>query len=260
MRRILITGKNGYIARRFEEYIRRFPEEYRVRSISLRDGAWRETDFSQYDVVLHTAGIAHVRETPENAELYYAVNRGLAIETAERAKSGGVEQFIFLSSMSVYGVEEGTITAETVPAPVSHYGKSKLQAEEGLLPLESETFTVSILRPPMVYGDGCKGNYQTLVRIARSSPVFPDYQNRRSMVSIETLCRFIKDVIDGRSGGVFVPQERAYICTSEMVREIAARNGRRMKLVRWLNPAAALARRFTRRGRKAFGDLIYQDS
>lgn len=260
MKRLLITGKSGYIAQQFAQFLRLFPEAYSVTSVSLRGSDWREIDLSSYDVILHTAGIAHIKETPENAHLYDEVNRDLTIELAEKAKNAGVKQFIFLSTVSVYGMDEGVITEETVPNPVTHYGRSKLQAEEGILPLQSDDFTVSILRPPMVYGDGCKGNYQALVKIAQISPVFPDYRNRRSMVSIETLCAFMKDVIDKQAAGIFLPQEKEYICTSEMVREIAAKEGRKIRLVHWLNPGVSLAVRFTKKGRKAFGDLIYRDT
>ena len=107
------------------------------------------------------AGIAHIKETKENAELYYKVNRDLAIETAKKAKAQGVKQFVFLSTMSVYGMETGVITKETIPHPKNNYGKSKLQAEEKILSLSDEDFKVCIIRPPMVYGEGCKGNYQT---------------------------------------------------------------------------------------------------
>ncbi len=259
MKRILITGKSGYIAQCFDRSLRQFSSEYCATSVSLRDGTWREADFSQYDVVLHAAGIAHIKETTGNAHLYYEVNRDLTLDVAQKAKQAGVGQFVFLSSVSVYGMDEGVITRETVPHPLSHYGKSKLQAEEGLRALRTDDFKVSILRPPMVYGDGCKGNYQTLVKLARVVPIFPDYQNQRSMVSIETLCRFIKSVIDRGAEGIFFPQEERYICTSEMVREIADREGRQIKFVRWLNPLVSLAARSTKKGRKAFGSLIYQE-
>lgn len=258
MKRILITGKNGYIARHFDQFLRQFPNEYRVTSVSLRDGAWRGSDLSQYDVILHTAGIAHIRETSENAHLYYEVNRDLTMEAAQKAKRAGVGQFIFLSSASVYGMEEGVITRETEPHPVSHYGRSKLQAEEGLHALRSDNFRISILRPPTVYGEGCKGNYQTLVKLAGLVPIFPSYRNQRSMVSIDTLCRYIKDIVDRKAEGIFFPQEDRYVCTSDMVRELAAERGRHIYLASWLDPAVFLAKRCTRAGRKAFGNLIYQ--
>lgn len=256
MKNLLITGKSGYIARQFEGFIRRFPNEYDVTAISLRNSDWREMDFSQYDAVLHTAGIAHMKETRNNVGLYYEINRDLTVELAQKAKKSGVRQFIFLSSVSVYGMDEGIITQETIPNPVSSYGKSKLQAEEGLLPLQTDDFTVCILRPPMVYGNGCKGNYRMLEKIARLSPIFPDYQNRRSMVSVETLCRSIKNLIDQSACGIFFPQEENYICTSEMVQEIAVGMGKKIRLVRWLNPFVSVAVGYTRAGKKAFGDLI----
>lgn len=159
MKKILITGANSYIGTSFEKYMAQWPEKYQVDTVDMIDGTWREKDFSGYDTVFHVAGIAHQKETQENAELYYKINRDLAFDTAVKAKTDGVKQFIFLSSMSVYGLETGVITKETVPTPKSNYGKSKLQAEELLNGLADETFKVAILRPPMVYGKGCKGNY-----------------------------------------------------------------------------------------------------
>lgn len=260
MRRLLITGKNGYIAQKFAQFLREFPDEYDETLISLRDSGWREADFSQYDAVLHTAGIAHIKETSDNAALYYQINRDLTLEVAKAARAAGVKQFVFLSSVSVYGLEEGTITRETLPKPSSHYGRSKLQAEEGICQLQTDHFAVSILRPPMVYGEGCKGNYQTLVKIARKTPVFPDYWNQRSMVSIGTLCACMKEILDKEKTGVFFPQEREYICTCKMVQQIAGEYGRELRLVRWLNPAVVVAKHFSKRGRKAFGNLIYLHS
>lgn len=259
MKRLLITGTNSYIGKSFEQFIRRFPTDYSVSSISLRTPAWTQEDFSQYDVILHTAGIAHIKETPANAHLYYEVNRDLAVEVAKRAKAAHVKQFIFLSSMSVYGLDEGVITPETAPLPRTHYGKSKLQAEEQLIALQSDDFVISILRPPMVYGDGCKGNYQALVKLAGTVPIFPDYPNRRSMVSIDTLSVCFKEVIDHCTSGIFFPQESGYICTCKMVQRLAEEQGKHLKLVRWLNPLVSILKCLTRKGKKAFGSLIYQD-
>jgi len=259
MNRVLITGKSGYIAQRFEEYLQQFPEEYRVSSVSLRGNEWKQMDFSRYDALVHTVGIAHVKETPENAELYYEVNRDLAEATAKKAKSEGVGQFILLSSGSVYGLTEGVITKDTKPGPVSYYGKSKLQGEWAVAALRSEQFTVAVMRPLMVYGAGCKGNYQALEKLARIAPVLPDYQNQRSLVSIETLCICIKDVLDRRAGGIFFPQEVKPLCTCEMIQTIAQKNGRNLRRWKLLNPTVSVLKATTKIGRKAFGDLVYQD-
>src|SRR5699024_574338 len=129
MKKILITGVNSYVGNRFAEWVKQYPEEYEVDKISVRGGRWKKMDFSDYDSILHVAGIAHRKETIENKKLYYLVNRDLTNGIALKAKKEGVKQFIFLSSMSVYGLIEGVIDNSTPLKPKSHYGKSKLQAE-----------------------------------------------------------------------------------------------------------------------------------
>ena len=258
MKRILITGANSYIGVSFENYMSQWADAYQVDTVDMIDGTWREKCFSGYDAIYHVAGIAHIKETPENAHLYYDINRDLAIAVAQKAKAEGVSQFVFLSSMSVYGMEEGAISLDTVPNPKTNYGKSKLQAEEGLAPLADNTFAIAVMRPPMVYGDGCKGNYQALVKFAKKMPFFPDYHNQRSMLHIDNLCAFVKDLIDKESRGLFLPQDAQYVCTCHMVRDIAAEMGKKLPLWKILNPAVALLVRTTAIGQKAFGNLYYE--
>lgn len=257
MRRILITGANSYIGTCFAAYMGQWQDTYQVDTVDMLGESWREKDFSSYDCLFHVAGIAHVKETSENEHLYYEVNRDLALATAQKAKESGVKQFVFLSSMSVYGLMEGAITRDTPTAPTSHYGKSKLQAEEGMRKLESDTFSVTILRPPMVYGEGCKGNYQMLVKLAKALPVFPDYHNQRSMIHIDRLCAVVKEAIDNPRSGLILPQDETYVCTCQMVQQIAQSMGKKMHLTKALNPLVSIAKRFTAPGKKAFGSLYY---
>lgn len=257
MKKILITGAGSYIGTCFEKYMSDF-SEYDVEKLDMTEPEWEKTDFSSFDVIYHVAGIAHRKETEENAHLYYDVNRDLTLKVAEKAKKEGVKHFVFLSSMSVYGVEEGVITRETPPSPKSNYGKSKLQAEEGLNSLSDESFSVAVMRPPMVYGEGCKGNYQMLVKFAKILPVFPDYKNERSMIHVDVLSRFVKVLIDGEKSGLFFPQNENYVCTSEMVKEIGRSMGKNIKLLKIMNPAVSILKKFTVQGKKAFGNLIYQ--
>ncbi len=260
MKRVLITGANSYIGTSFENYIKdNFPNDFEIETVDMIDGAWRDKPFTGYDCVFHVAGIAHQKETKANAPLYYKVNRDLAIETAKKAKNDGVMQFVFLSSMSVYGMDTGAITKQTVPNPKSNYGLSKWQAEEGITDLKSENFKVTIIRPPMVYGEGCKGNYQTLVSIAKKFPVFADYKNQRSMIHVDNLSKFVKDVIDNEFGGVHLPQDHDYVCTCKMVQSIARDMGINMRLWKILNPFVSILKHCTTKGKKAFGDLIYKD-
>lgn len=256
MKRILITGKNSYIGKSFEKYISQY-NGYETDTIDMLTDEWKKRNFEGFDTVLHIAGIAHIKETKENAELYYKVNRDLAFETAKKARESGVGQFIFLSSMSVYGMITGVITPDTNPAPVTNYGKSKLEAEMLIKSLDCPDFKTAVLRPPMVYGEGAKGNYRLLEKFVRISPVFPDIENKRSMVHIDTLCECIKEIADKNLSGYFFPQESDYICTSKMVLDIAAKNGKNIHLVKWFNPI--IRHIHSHVIDKLFKNLIYKD-
>ncbi|MBK5442705.1 NAD-dependent epimerase/dehydratase family protein [Peribacillus sp. TH24] len=256
MKKILITGTNSYIGTSLEKWLRNYPDRYSIDSISLRNDLWKEKDFSEYDVVFHVAGIAHIKETKENADLYYKVNRDLAYDTAEKAKKDGVKQFILLSSMSVYGIECGVIDKNTPLKPKSNYGKSKLQAEELIKSLGDEGFKIAIIRPPMVYGKDCKGNYPRLKNLTLKYSVFPSVENKRSMIYIDNLCEFIRLLINDCSSGLFFPQNNEYVCTSEMVKLIAEAHGQKIRMTKVLNPLLKLLKIST--VNKVFGDLVYE--
>lgn len=258
MKKILITGANSYIGTSVEKWLGKYPDKYKIDTVDMKGDLWKGKDFSTFDVVFHVAGIAHIKETRENKELYYKVNRDLAYETAKKAKVEGVMQFIFLSSMSVYGLENGIINKNTPLKPVNNYGKSKLQAEELIMSLIDDTFKVAILRPPMIYGKGCKGNYPRLAKLAMNTPVFPDVDNKRSMIYIDNLSEFVKLVVDDDKSGLFFPQNNEYVNTSEMVRLIAKEHGKRIWMPKWFNPLLRLLKVNT--VNKVFGDLVYEKS
>lgn len=258
MKRVLITGANSYIGTSVEYYIaEHYPEECIFCTVDLLDDTWRDISFAEYDVVFHVAGIAHIKETKQNSELYYKVNRDLAVEVASKAKMEQVKQFIFLSSMSVYGLLKGCITAETKPLPKSDYGRSKLQAEEKLQTLADDTFKVCVLRPPMIYGRNCKGNYQTLRKFALKFKVFPYVKNKRSMLYIENFCEFIRFMILNEESGIFFPQNSEYTNTSNMVKSIAAAYGRKLYFIHGVGWIIKFMGLFTKIIKKAFGNLIY---
>ena len=261
MKKILITGANSYIGTSFEKYIKdNYPNDYTVDTVDMIDGSWRNKSFSGYDSVFHVAGIAHQKETKENASLYYKVNRDLAVETAEKAKRDGVNQFIFLSSMSVYGMDIGVITKATVPNPKSNYGKSKLQAEKSIGALEDERFKVCIVRPPMVYGEGCKGNFQTVIEIVKKFPVFPKVNNERSMIYIENLTSFISLCIENKMKGMFFHKNKEYVRNSDMARIIADTIHKKIWISRIVGVGVCALCPFIATANKAFGNLIYKDT
>jgi len=265
MNKILITGKNSYIGTSVENWLKKASQNFEVHTISLRDNSWKSHDLSQYDSIVHVAGIAHSdtgNASEETKQLYYQVNTHLTLELAEKAKAAGVKQFIFLSSMIVYGESasigtEKTITKDTTPKPANFYGDSKLQADLGLEKLNDKDFHVAIVRPPMIYGKGSKGNYPKLAKLAKVAPIFPDIQNVRSMLHIDNLCEFIKLLIEEQDSGVFHPQNKEYVTTSEMVQEIGKAYNKNIVLTKVFNPVLKLASRKVEILNKVFGNSAY---
>lgn len=267
MKKILITGANSYIGTSFEKYIEEnFPSEYSIETIDMIDGSWRDKDFSGYDSIFHVAGIAHSdngKISAEKEKLYYAVNTDLAVETAKKAKADGVKQFIYMSSAIVYGDsapigKTKRITKDTPVSPANCYGDSKVQAENGLNPLNSENFNVVILRPPMIYGKGSKGNYPLLAKIASLTPVFPYVENERSMLYIENLCEFVRLMVENEEHGTFWPQNAEYSNTSELVKMIAEAHGKKVHLIKGFGWALKIMSKITGLVNKAFGSLSYE--
>lgn len=261
MKRILITGANSFIGESVKGWLMRNPDEYQVDTVDTMNGAWRQADFSKYDTVFHVAGIAHVDPKPEMAPLYYKVNRDLAIEIAQYAKKAGVGQFIFMSSMIVYHASKslkGTvIDKNTAPDPNDFYGDSKLQAENGLRPLDSPDFKVVILRPCMVYGNGGKGNFQRLARLALKTPIFPAWHNKRSMIYIDNLCEFVKQAIDRNISGTCHLQNREYADTVAIVEHFAKKGDHRIWVSRVFNPAVWLGALALKPLSKMFANQYY---
>lgn len=256
MKRILVTGENSYIGTSFVTYMEQFKEEYEVETISVRGDEWRKKDFSIYDVVFHVAAIVHKKETKENEKLYFEVNYTLTKELAEKSKSEGVEHFLFLSTMSVYGTTSGAILKDSKLNPTNAYGKSKLKAENFIKNIETPSFTVTIIRPPMVYGSNCKGNYKTLNNFAEKVFLFPKVNNKRSMIYIKNLTFILKKVIDDCLGGVYCPQNESYIVTSLLFERIRMEKGKKTYLSVFLGFIISKMTSI-KIINKIFGDLYY---
>lgn len=263
MKKILITGANSYIGTSLEKWLGQYPEDYCIDTVNTRDDAWKKKNFSQYNVVFHVAAIVHQKEKPEMKVEYFKVNRDLPIEIAQKSKGAGVSQFIFMSTMAVYG-EEGkvgdnlVITSHTPLNPKTYYAASKVEAELELNKLNDDKFKVVVLRPPMVYGPNCPGNYAKLVKLAIKSPLFPEIENKRSMLNIDKLCQNIKAYIDNSSEGLFLPQDNEYVNTSVLVKEIAANNGKNIHLSKTLGWLIKLIGKRINLLNKVFGNLVYE--
>jgi nucleoside-diphosphate-sugar epimerase len=260
MKRVLIAGAGSYIGERLAAWLAAAPEAFETHTLSLRGDGWKAFDFSGFNTVVLVAGVAHQKETPENAPLYDAVNRALAVDVASAAKRAGVGQFVFFSSMSVYGLTTGRVTADTRPAPNTAYGRSKLAAETELNAMADDRFHVAVLRPPMIYGRGCRGNYPRLSALIQRTPVFPRIRNERSMLYVNTLCAFLAALITSGEGGLYFPQNRDYVDTGALAAQIALAHGKRLWQPRgagWL--FTLLSKRSGAFG-KVFGTLTYDQA
>jgi UDP-glucose 4-epimerase len=235
MKRVVVVGENSYIARSFQEYSK---ERLEVTMVSSRDDRWKEVDFFGYDAVLHCAAVVHRKQKKNMRSLYFKVNKDLAVAVAQKAKKNGVRQFVFLSTMSVFGMDKGVVTSETSPGPKPEnlYASSKYEAEKALSELNDLCFHVAIIRPPMVYGANCKGNFQRLLNLVVTVPFFPDIKNERSMIYIENLSAFLSELVENGFGGTFHPQDGEYICTSEMAKIITEAKGKKLCLTTFFNP------------------------
>ena len=265
LKKVLITGASSYIGESVEKWLNNSDNEYEVDTLDILDPNWKEFDFSKYDTVFHVAGIAHAdvgNVSEEVKQKYYQVNTDLTLEVANIAKNAKVRQFIFMSSMIVYsGCGTTHITKDTKPKAENFYGDSKLQADLKLQEMNDDSFKVVVVRPPMIYGKGSKGNYPQLVKLATKLPVFPIVNNKRSMLHIDNLCEFIKLMIDNEESGVFFPQNDEYTNTSDMVQMIASIKGHKIILLPgtslFIKLLGNIPGKIGRLASKAFGDSYY---
>ena len=255
MKKVLITGVNSYVGNKFTEWMDNYPGEVDIDKVSMRDNKWRSMDFSVYDSILHVAGIAHRKETQKNKGLYFKVNRDITYEIASKARKDGVNQFVFLSTMSIYGMITGEIGKKTIPNPSTFYGLSKLEAERDIFSLNNDKFKIAILRPPMIYGRNCPGNYTKLKRLVLKVPVFPAIENKRSMIYIENLSEFIKQIIFKEKSGFFMPQNNEYVSTFDLVKQISIHNSHKIYFTSSFNKI--LINLPINSIKKLFGNLVY---
>ncbi|NCN95802.1 MAG: NAD-dependent epimerase/dehydratase family protein [Bdellovibrionales bacterium] len=198
--KVLLTGSSGFIGRHF---ISDFKRHYDIRTTNLRALDPSQIDFLEIETVVHCAGLAHQMDRSPPEEEYFEVNCNLSVKLAKAAKEAGVLHFIYFSTSHVFG-DSGTLSLTNPPLspasschPTDGYGKSKLAAEKELLSLSSKSFTVSIVRPPLVYGRGAKGNIPRLGKLIQRIPILPlGYgKNRRSLIYIGNLTAFIDTLI-----------------------------------------------------------------
>lgn len=260
MKKVLLIGKNSYIGKSF---INDFSSEFQIDEFDSINPLTVDV-YKGYDTVIHLAGIAHVsnKKSKKLDELYMKVNRDLAITSVNLAKEAGVKQFIFMSSMIIYGKDKRIgktyeISPETKPNPENAYGRSKLEADLYIQGLNSDSFNTLVIRTPMVYGEGCKGNYPKLLKLAEKLPILPKIHNKRSVIEIHNLTKFFKDSINSNSNGVVYPQDEEYMDTTKVMIEHRSSLGKKSHqsvFFRWCVKFASL---FIGSFKKMYSSKIY---
>jgi len=218
---IIITGSSGFVGSNFIK----LSADQDIFEVDLLTTSPEEIDFGGVNSVLHLAALVHqMKGAPEDQ--YFKVNRDLAFEVAKRAKEQGVKQFVLMSTAKVYG--ESTANGvywneESECLPTDFYGKSKYEAERLIRGLEDETFKVAIVRSPLVYGAGVKGNMISLIRMIDKFRILPfnKIDNKRSMVYIGNLVALLNTIIERQASGIFIAGDNAPISTTALVTLIA---------------------------------------
>lgn len=263
MKRVLITGEASYIGMSVEKYLNQFEGEYEITTISVRTDEWKNHDFSKYDVVYHVAGIAHVSNDKKLDDLYFKVNRDLAKSVADKAKNDKVHQFIFMSSMIIYGKDNKIGNFKHIDehsyAPINAYGQSKLDADLYIQSLNDENFKTVVIRTPIVYGPNSKGNFPRLQKLALKMPIFPNIKNQRSMIYIDNLAAYIKEYIDAKISGVVYPQNNEYVQTKDIIRITRELNGKKYRETKLFNWIIILMGYFIPTINKVFGNKTYEN-
>ena len=232
MSNILITGANSFVG---TNYIR-YSKYKKIREVCLLENKPENLDFTGVDVVLHVAAIVHQEKKFHESE-YFRINRDLCLEVAGRAKDAGVKQFVFLSTIKVYGEFKSGISIWNENSecyPEDGYGRSKYEAELGLLKLGSRDFIVSIIRTPLIYGIGVKANMLSIITLVDNIPVLPfgKVNNKRHFTYIENLVKLIDRIIERKASGLFIAMDTRSLSTTELVELISDGLGKKRILFR----------------------------
>ena len=230
MNKILITDSNGYLASNF---LNQYKKVYDFEKFSLLNQKIEDINFDNIDIILHCAALVH-QKVEQPYEKYHEINVEYPVKLAKLAKQNGVKQFVFISTIAVYGEEKEKLDENTICNPITPYEKSKLEAEKKLVELNDDSFIVSIIRAPMIYGKNAPGNIDSLIKLVKKLPIIPlgKIKNKRSFISIQNLCFIINEIITHQKAGVFLASDDEPISTSRLIELIAKNLDKKIYLVK----------------------------
>lgn len=233
---VMVTGASGFVGSNF---IKKYKDEFNIIPVCLIEKTPEELNYEGVDCILHLAALVHqMKGAPE--EKYFEVNTELTRRLAVEAKKNGVKHFVFYSTVKVYGYDgdlynhDFILTTESECNPKDPYGRSKYKAEKVLEELQNEKIQIAIIRPPMVYGAGVKGNMLNLIKLVDKLPVLPfDYnENKRSIVYIDNLLEETRNIIEKKHVGLFIPQDEKPVSIKEIVDGIAKSIGKKRIIIK----------------------------
>jgi nucleoside-diphosphate-sugar epimerase len=245
-----------------QQYLVHYGSEVQV------DGFSSGTDWSAalhgQTTVIHTAARAHVMndKSEDPVQEFRQVNVDGTLKLARQAADAGIQRFVFVSSIKANGEQTALgqpFTPEDQPAPEDPYGLSKLEAEQGLRELASETgMEVVIIRPPLVYGPGVKGNFASMIKLVEKGLPLPlgAIRNKRSLVVLDNLVDLIITCIDhpAAANQVFLAGDGEDLSTTELLQGVAKAMGKPSRLVPV--PAGLLMFGATMLGKKAMAQRL----
>jgi len=228
--KILVTGGSGYLG---SSFINQYKNKFAFKSFSLLTQEIKNINFDNIDIILHCAALVH-QKIEHPYEKYHEINVNYTVILAKLAKENGVKHFIFISTIAVYGEDKEKLDENTPYEPITPYGKSKLEAEKELLKLNDNNFTVSIIRPPMIYGKNAPGNIDSLIKLVKKLPILPlgKIENKRSFISIQNLCYIIDEIINQKQNGVFLASDDEPLSTSKLIELIAKNLNKKIYLIK----------------------------
>ena len=245
MKKLLLTGARGFIGHYFQK---EYAHKYAIQTFSFLNDDVEILHVKDVEIVIHLSALVHQMNGASD-KAYEKVNVDQTLQLAHKAKESGVKQFIFMSTVKVYGEENDVAYTEMSPChPEDAYGRSKLKAEQELQQLADEDFVVSIIRTPIVYGSGVKANMHNLMKLIDAFPLLPfaDIHNKRSLVYIGNLCALLDALIEQQKKGIFIAGDDAPLSTTELIQELAKAKKKKLFLIqlplfamllKWIKPS-----------------------
>jgi len=231
MKKLLLTGAHGFIGSYFQK---KYAHKYAIQTFSFLKDDMETLHVKDVEAIIHLSALVHQMGGASD-EAYEKINVDQTLLLAHTAKESGVKQFIFMSTVKVYGEENDVAYTEISPChPQDAYGKTKLKAEQELQKLADENFVVSIIRTPIVYGGGVKANMHNLMKLIDNIPLLPfaGIHNKRSFVYIGNLCALLDALIDQQNGGIFLASDDTPISTTVLIQELAKAKKRKLFLIK----------------------------